>query len=89
MSLLTSPIKFEHITREHGFVQVQCQCCQVIERATRLDTHPMSWLHAANHIGWRHVASEAFDIDVVCPDCVSLFNNPKQKPYKPAMRKAV
>lgn len=85
MSLLTKPVSAEHISVHNNRPLIQCNCCKRIEQAKQAVTKS-AWLQAANHIGWRHVQSEAFDIDVVCPSCVSDFNNPVRKPIKPIKR---
>ncbi|WP_419149691.1 hypothetical protein [Pseudoalteromonas 'SMAR'] len=86
MSLLTEPVESCEVQVIDGKPAVTCQCCKHQERATQPGVTKAMWLHAANHIGWRHVKSEAFDIDVVCPECVSAFNNPIKKPLMPNKR---
>ncbi|WP_440053346.1 hypothetical protein ACSLBF_10395 [Pseudoalteromonas sp. T1lg65] len=85
MSLLTQPIHICHIGINNNRPLIQCNCCRRVEQAKQPLTKEM-WLQAANYIGWRHVTSEAFDIDVVCPACVNDFNNPVRKPRKPIKR---
>lgn len=88
MSLLTKPVSAEHISVHSKRPAIQCNCCKRTEQAIQ-QVSTRAWLQAANHIGWRHVQSESFDIDVVCPSCVSDFNNPIRKPIKPIKRASI
>nr|KJZ04163.1 hypothetical protein TW77_23655 [Pseudoalteromonas rubra] len=76
MSLLTTPVDIAHIDVMDSRPLIYCQCCRSYEHACQSGATPKMWQQAATYVGWRHVRSEHFDLDVVCPECVAEFHQP-------------
>lgn len=88
MTLLIKAISIAQVQSNKGCAHLECMCCKHSETASKpmRDITRNEWLLAAHQVGWRHIQSENFEIEVVCPKCVDAFNQCQfKKPKKVAV----
>ncbi|MCF2910771.1 hypothetical protein L1285_20905 [Pseudoalteromonas sp. DL2-H2.2] len=76
MSVITTPVKAEHLRIVGEQPEIACDCCKRVERASRPGASVTEWQLAANLVGWRAIQTEHFTFDSVCPKCIADLTAP-------------